>query len=159
MLIIDSQSVKNASGAELKGYDGGKKISGIKRHVVVDTQGLPHAIHISAANISDSAGGIEMLKNKGNEENLFDVETVLADGTYQGEKFAQAIQEALDAKVQIAKRSALHTFKVIPKRWIVERSFSWLDKCRLLWKNCERLTSSSLAAVQLAFIRIILKRS
>ena len=60
--------------------------------------------------------------------------------------------------VQIAKRSELHTFKVIPKRWIVERSFAWLDKNRRLWKNCERLLNTSLQFVHLAFLGLLLRR-
>ena len=61
--------------------------------------------------------------------------------------------------VQVAKRNELHTFAVIPKRWVVERSFSWLEKCRRLWKNCERRLNSSLQLVHLAFLVLLLKRS
>ncbi|WP_159093813.1 transposase, partial [Xanthomonas fragariae] len=61
--------------------------------------------------------------------------------------------------VQIAKRSELHTFKVMPKRWIVERSFAWLEKNRRLWKNCERKLNTSLQFIHLAFLALLLKRS
>ena len=60
--------------------------------------------------------------------------------------------------VQIAKRNELHTFQVIPKRWVVERSFAWLEKSRRLWKNCERLLNTSLQFIHLAFLSILLKR-
>lgn len=86
-------------------------------------------------------------------------EKVLVDGSYTGETFAKEFKDLLGAEVEVAKRSELHNFVVIPKRWVVERSFSWLEKCRRLWKNCERLISSSLAMMQLAFIRILLRRS
>ncbi len=156
MVIVDAQSVKNTESAHVKGYDGGKKISGIKRHVAVDTQGLPHAFAITAAHVTDRKGATNMLKTR--QEHLGSVEKVLVDGNYTGETFAKEIKDLLAAEVEVAKRSELHNFVVIPKRWVVERSFSWLEKCRRLWKNCERLVSSSLAMVQLAFIRLLLRR-
>lgn len=155
-IILDAQSVKNTDTAESKGYDAGKKVSGIKRHVAVDTQGLPHAIHITTANVTDRKGALEAcLLNK---SFLSEVKGVLADGGYSGEQFANSIQEILGCKVEIAKRNELHTFKVIPKRWVVERSFSWLEKCRRLWKNCERKLNTSLNFVILAFVTLLLKR-
>ena len=72
------------------------------------------------------------------KENLRSVTNVLADGGYGGEKFSTEVKQLLGATVQIAKRNELHTFTVIPKRWVVEHSFAWLEKCRRLWKNCER---------------------
>ena len=155
-IIIDSQSVKNTDTAKEKGYDAGKKVSGIKRHVAVDSNGLPHALNISTANVTDRNGSIELFRT--HQKNLSEVENVLADGGYAGEKFAAAVKEILGCQVEVAKRNELHTFTVIPKRWVVERSFAWLEKCRRLWKNCERLLESSLAMVQLAFIRLLLKR-
>lgn len=93
------------------------------------------------------------------KQNMAQVEKVLADGGYTGEPFKSAVRDLIDVDVEIAKRSELHKFKVIPKRWVVERSFAWLDKCRRLWKNCERLVLSSVAMIQLVFIRILVKRS
>lgn len=155
-VIIDAQSVKNTDTAENKGYDAGKKISGIKRHIAVDTQGLPHVIHITPANVTDRNGAIEALSLRKND--LLLVKNVLVDGGYSGEKFAKSVQEILGSRVEIAKRSELHTFKVIPKRWVVERSFGWLEKCRRLWKNCERKLNTSLNVVVLAFVALLLKR-
>lgn len=88
------------------------------------------------------------------------VQSVLCDSSYSGEPFAQGVQEILGQSVgvQIAKRSELHTFKVMPKRWIVERSFAWLDKNRRLWKNCERWLNTSLQFVHLAFLVLLLRR-
>ena len=153
---MDAQSVKNTDTAENKGYDAGKKVSGIKRHIAVDTQGLPHAIHITTANRTDREGAIIMMTNS--KENLSEVKNFLADGGYTGIPFATAIKETLGATVEIAKRSELHKFAVIPKRWIVERSFAWLEKCRRLWKNCERKINTSLQMVVLAFIRLLIQR-
>ena len=156
MVIIDAQSVKNTETAHLKGYDAGKKVSGIKRHIAVDTNGLPHAIHITTANTTDRAGAIEMTGKSA--QNLTTVKKVLVDGGYTGEPFRVSMRETLGAEVEVAKRNELHTFKVIPQRWVVERSLSWLEKCRRLWKNCERLVTSSIGMMQLVFIRILLKR-
>jgi transposase len=71
---------------------------------------------------------------------------------------ADAVPEKLKAKVQVAKRNALHTFTVIPQRWIVERSFGWLEQSRRLWKNPERLLNTSLQFIHLAFLSLLLKR-
>ncbi|WP_027909864.1 transposase, partial [Pseudomonas sp. URMO17WK12:I4] len=90
---------------------------------------------------------------------LRDVQNVLADGGYVGKPFAGAVKELIGAEVQIAKRSELHTFAVMPQRWVVERSFAWLEKCRRLWKNCERKLNTSLQFIHLAFLVLLLKRS
>jgi len=95
---------------------------------------------------------------KKNKQNLSRVENSLGDGGYSGENFAAAIKEILGSKVEVVKRSELHKFVVIPKRWVVERSFAWLEKCRRLWKNCERKLSTSLAMIELAFVRLLLVR-
>jgi transposase len=139
-----------------KGYDGGKKISGIKRHIAVDTQGLPHDICITTADITDREGSITMFKS--DSENFSRVENVLADGGYTGKKFSNSVKETINASVEVAKRNELHKFVVLPKRWVVECSFAWLEKNRRLWKNCERFLNTSLQMVVLAFVAIILKR-
>ncbi len=154
--IVDAQSVKNTDTAENKGYDAGKKVSGIKRHIAVDSQGLPHAICITTANVTDRAGAELMFEVA--KDNLAAVQNVLVDGGYRGEKFAETVKGILNATVEVVKRNELHSFVVLPKRWIVERSFSWLEKCRRLWKNCERLMNTSLHMVILAFVTLILKR-
>ncbi|WP_405197619.1 IS5 family transposase [Wolbachia endosymbiont (group B) of Sphaerophoria taeniata] len=154
--IIDAQSVKNADTAEEKGYDAGKKISGIKRHIAVDTQGLPHAIYITTAEITDRSSAVKMIKNA--RENLSEVQNILVDAGYTGEKFATQIKDIIGATVEVIKRSELHIFAVLPKRWVVERSFAWLEKCRRLWKNCERKLNTSLQMVVLAFTALLLKR-
>ena len=154
---MDSQSVRNTDSAGNKGYDPGKKVSGIKRHIAVDTQGLPHAIHLSTADVSDRDGALAMFGHR--RDDLIRVQKVLVDGAYTGEPFAAAVQDLLGASVEVVKRNELHTFAVLPKRWVVERSFGWLEKCRRLWKNCERELNTSLQMVVLAFAVLILKRS
>jgi len=156
MAIVDAQSVKNTDTAREKGYDGGKKISGIKRHIAVDTNGLLHGVEVTTANVTDRDGAITLTKR--HKENFSAVEKMLVDGSYTGEKFSRGIKRLISATVEVVKRSELHTFKVIPKRWVVERSFAWLEKCRRLWKNCERKLSTSRQMIILAFISLLLRR-
>lgn len=155
--IVDAQSVKNADTAEEKGYDAGKKVSGIKRHIGVDTQGLPHAFAVTTADVTDRNGAIESIVN--NKESLILVKKILADGSYTGEPFAEKVMELIGAEVEVVKRNELHTFAVLPQRWVVERSFGWLEKSRRLWKNCERKLNSSLQMMVLCFVALLLKRS
>lgn len=131
-------------------------MSGIKRHIAVDTNGLPHAILVTTANVTDRNGALQMFL--ANTTTLKNIENVLADAGYTGENFAAATKEILGCTVEIAKRNELHTFAVIPKRWVVERSFAWLEKCRRLWKNCERKINTSLQMTVLAFLVLLLKR-
>jgi len=154
-IIIDSQSVPNADTAEEKGYDGGKNLSGIKRHLAVDTNGLPHAIHVTTANVTDRNGALEAFQYS--SESLSGVINVLADSAYTGKPFSKAVEELIGASGVVP--NVRITFKVIPKRWVVERSFGWLDKCRRLWKNCERQLNTSLQMVVLAFMALLLKRN
>jgi transposase len=156
-LIVDAQSVKNTDSAEQKGYDAGKKVSGIKRHIAVDTQGLPHAIAVTTAEVTDRSGALQAIDRC--KTNLELVESVLVDGGYAGQPFADSVKQRLEATVQVVKRNELHTFAVLPKRWVVERSFGWLEKCRRLWKNCERKLNTSLQFVHLAFLALLLRRS
>ena len=111
--IVDSQSVKNTDTAGHKGYDAGKKVSGIKRHIAVDTQGLPHAIPVTTADVTDRAGALAMFDE--NRSDLNWVQNVLVDGGYTGKPFAAAAQGILGASVEVVKRSELHTFVVLPK--------------------------------------------
>lgn len=154
--IVDAKSIKNTDTAGKKGYDAGKKVSGIKLHIVVDTLGLPHALHVTRANVTDRQGAIDMIGAR--KEDISCVLKFLVDGGYSGPKFADAIKEIHGASVEVVKRNELHTFKVLPKRWIVERTFSWLEKCRRLWKNCERKFNTSLHMTMLAFLALLLTR-
>ena len=139
LLIVDAQSVKNTDSAALKGYDSGKKVSGIKRHIAVDTQGFAHAEAVTTAEVTDRKGALQALwRAKGSL-----TQGAEPAGRYQvlGKPFALGVREILGehVTVQIAKQSEMHKFVVTPKRWVVERSFAWLNKNRRLSKNCERL--------------------
>jgi len=160
--IIDSQSVKGAEKGgkviDKKGYDAGKKVSGIKRHLIVDTEGLlMHAV-VHTADIQDRDGGVMALSS------MFGLypflKKVFADGGYQGPKFRQALKKALpDVAVEIVKRSdTAEGFEVLPRRWVVERTIAWLNRCRRLAKDFENLHRSSLALIRLASIRLMLRK-
>lgn len=121
--------------------------------------GLPHAIMVTTANVTDRNGAINMVDYYCDvTDYLSGIKKVLADGCYTGEKFANAIKVLSGSDVEIVKRNELHTFAVLPRRWIVERSFAWIDKCRRLWKNCERKLQNSFQMFSLAFIRLLLNR-
>jgi transposase len=134
----------------------GKKVSGVKIHVGVDTLGLPHAINVTTANVTDRTGAIQMYETFA--PNLVNIVKVLCDGGYTGQPFADAIMKLIGAQVEVAKRNELHSFAVIPKRWVVERTFSWLEHFRRLWKNCERKIVNTLQITTLAFILVLLYR-
>ncbi|WP_372584418.1 IS5 family transposase [Bacillus thuringiensis] len=154
--IVSKMGVKNTWIAGEKGYDAGKKVSGIKRHIAVDTNGLIHAIDVTTAKITDREGAIQMCKR--HTETLDKVTNILCDGGYTGPSFAQSIKETIGCAVEIIKRSELHKFVVLPKRWIVERTFAWLENYRRLWKNCERTLENSRQSCLLAGVAILLKR-
>lgn len=124
--------------------------------MAVDINGLPQAILVTRANVSDRSGALPMFSLA--NEKLALVQHVMVDGGYTGDDFSAQVKLILNAKTTVAKRNELHTFTVLPQRWIIERSWSWLDKCRRLWKNCERTLNSSLQMVVLAFLKIVLKR-
>ncbi|WP_373371001.1 IS5 family transposase [Lactiplantibacillus plantarum] len=155
-IILDAQSVKNTDPAESSGYDGGKKVSGIKRHLAVDINGLPMAVHVTTANVSERDGANALLALNKSQFDL--VQRVMADGGYTGNNFAQSVQAMINAEVIIAKQSDLRHGQVTPQRWVIERSFSWLGKHRRLWRNCERKLNTSKMMISLAFLRILLKR-
>jgi transposase len=117
LTIIDAQSVKNTGTAENKGCDAGKKVSGIRRHIAVDTNGLPHAVHVTTADVTGRNGAVQMFEL--HKDNLDMVRQVLCDGGYTGETFARSVKEIPVSGVETAKRSGLHKFAVLPQRWVV----------------------------------------
>ena len=128
----------------------------MKIHICVDVLGNPYALHATTADVTDRNGAVKMFSQP--NLHLPNLIKILVDGGYTGEEFAAKIKILTGAEVEVSKRSELHKFAVIPKRWIVERTFGWLDKCRRLWKNCERLIVNTLNMVKLAFLSVLLRR-
>ena len=119
---------------------------------------MPHALAVTAANVTDRNGAL--LAFEQNKDELTEVKSILCDGGYSGKPFSDGVKAVLGEQVtvQVLKRNELHTFKVIPKRWIVERSFAWLDKQRRLWKHCERKHNTALQFMILSFVTILRRR-
>jgi transposase len=139
------------------GYDAGKKIKGKKRHIVVDAQGLLMQAIVHAADVQDRDGGVLLMAS------LFGLFPFLlklyADSGYQGPKFRQGLRRVCrQVNVEIVKRSDVGRFIVLPKRWIVERTLAWLNRCRRLAKDWERLNRNALAFLRWASIRLMLRK-
>ncbi len=159
--IIDSQSVKAAEKGGVSidpaGYDAGKKIKGKKRHLLVDTQGLLLCAVVHAADIQDRDGGLLLMAA------LFGLYPFLlklfADSGYQGPKFKDGLKRVCrQINVEIVKRSDAGKFVVLPKRWIVERTIAWLNRCRRLAKDWECLNRNALAFLHWASIRLMVRK-
>lgn len=161
LCIIDSQSVKSAEKGrdhDPHGYDAGKKIKGKKRHILVDICGLLLQAIVHSADIQDRDGGPFLIKEL---SGIFPfLEKILGDAGYQGPKFKKAIAQIFpQLKVEIIKRSDhVKGFVLLPKRWIVERTIAWLNRCRRLAKDWECFNRKALAFLHLASIRLMLRR-
>lgn len=156
--IVDSQSVKGADtvSKDTRGYDAGKKINGRKRHIVTDTLGLLLVVMVTAACVQDRDGARGILKRL--HEALGSVRHIFADGGYRGQLIAIA-KRAWEIVIEIVKKPAGQVgFAVLPRRWVVERTFSWLLRWRRLVRDYERLTETHEAFVKWAMIGLMLNR-
>jgi putative transposase len=154
--IMDSQSVKTTETSGIRGYDAGKKVNGIKRHLLVDTMGLVLTVVVLTASIQDRDGARTLLdKVKGKFPRL---KKIWADGGYAG-ALVDWVKSVCGWVLEIVKRrDAANGFEVLPHRWIVERTLGWLNRSRRLSKNYERLSASSEAMVYLAMLPLMTKR-
>lgn len=155
--IIDSQSVKSTESSDERGYDAGKKVNGRKRHVLVDATGLILLALVLPANIQDRDGARQLLTAFFGQPVRRRVKHIWADGGYAGALVDWAWQ-LWRCTVEIVKRSELHTFRVLPRRWVVERTFGWLGRYRRLNRDYERQAQTGEVMVYLAMIRLMLAR-
>ncbi len=154
--IIDSQSVKTDEQANGRGYDAGKKVKGRKRHILVDTLGLLLKAKVLTADIQDRDGAKILFSDI--TEQMPRLQLIWADGGYRGKLIEWVAIHCLWI-LKIVKRSDQEkVFKVLPKRWIVERTFSWLNRNRRLSKDYERKIESSEAWIYLSMSILMLKR-
>ena len=154
--IIDSQSIKTTEVGGPKGYDAGKKISGRKRHIVVDTEGHIIGATVHEANIQDRDGAKLVIPQL--EEKYSRLELIWADGGYAG-RLAEWVKKNFGYNLEIVKRSAdIKGFKVLPRRWVVERTFGWFNRFRRLSKDFEYLLLISENVMYIAMISILLNR-
>jgi transposase len=148
---------KRGRSIDPAGYDAGKKIKGKKRHILVDTQGLLMQAIVHAADLQDRDGGVLLMGA------LFGLYPFLlklyADSGYAGAKFQHGLSAVCrQVNVEIVKRCDLHKFVVLPKRWIVERTIGWLNRCRRLAKDWECLNDNALAFLRWASVRLMVRK-
>jgi putative transposase len=153
---LDSQSVKTTAVPGERGYDAGKRIKGRKRHLLVDTLGLLLAVVVTAASVPDVTGARRLLSHlPGSAKKL---RRIWVDGGYRG-KLLTWVAHHCRCRLQVVLRSdGVTGFAVLPRRWIVERTFAWLTQHRRLGKDYEGLTGSSEAFIYIAMIRIMIRR-
>jgi transposase len=156
--IVDSESVKGADtvGAGTRGFDSGKKINGRKRHIAVDVEGFLLAVVVTAAGVGDRMGAkllVIVLLNTCTRLKL-----IWADSGYDGSPLAQWVRAVANITVEVIKRTELHVFKVLPRRWVVERTFGWLMRYRRLCRDYERRPEHHEAMVYWATVMVMTRR-
>ena len=155
--VIDSQSVKTTESGGVRGYDAGKKIKGRKRHIVTDTLGLMVGLDIHSAGIQDRDGAPDLLASI--RASWPWLRHVFADGGYAGPKLKGRLEKIGQWTLEIVKRSdTAQGFELIPRRWVVERTFAWLNRCRRLAKDFEASIASAKAWTLIAHIRLLTRR-
>ena len=159
-LIIDSQSVKASSSATAEvGYDAGKRITGRKRHLLVDSQGNLIDVVVHAANIQDRDGAKLVLKRLAST--LTRVRLVWADAGYRGKLLAWVRDLRKQHRITmciVEKEPGSRGFAVLPRRWVIERTNAWMVACRRLAREYERYTKNAEAFIRLAMIRLLIRR-
>ncbi len=157
--ILDSQSVKTSLVGGQRGYDAAKHVKGRKRHILVDTLGLLLAVTVHRADIDERKGAGFLLRRLFKNKIMFPrLSVIFADGGYSGE-FEASVRKTFRWLLQIVRKPlGVKTFHLLPKRWIVERTFSWLTAHRRLSVDYERKVKSSEAMIHIAMIRLMLKK-
>jgi putative transposase len=155
---MDAQSVKTVEeSARISGYDGGKQVKGRKRHLLVDTLGLPIAVYVTPADLSDPQGARKLLA--GLAFRVPRLQKIWADAAYRGKDLADWCQQQGGWALEIVEREpGTRGFQMQPRRWVVERCFAWLSRNRRMAKDYERKVQTSETLMELAIVRLLIRR-
>jgi transposase len=155
--VIDSQSVKTTEAGGPRGYAAEKMIKGRKRHILTDTIGLPVGMIVHPANVQDRDGAPDLLASV---RSAFPwLRHVFADGGYAGDKLKGALEKLGEWNIEIVKRSdAAKGFVLLPRRWVVERTFAWLNRNRRLAKDFEATIPSAATWLYIASVKLMMRR-
>jgi putative transposase len=156
--VIDAQSVKTVEeSGGIRGFDAHKWIKGRKRHLLVDTLGLPLSVYVSPADMPDTQGARHLLA--GLNYVVPRLKKIWADAAYRGQELADWCKTVGDWELEVVQRTpGARGFAVQPKRWVVERTFSWLSRNRRMSKDYERKVQTSETLIQIAMIRLLVSR-
>jgi len=155
--VIDSQTASTTQAGGPRGFDPGKRLHGRKRHIVTDTNGLLLAAHVHPANVQDVHGAVPLL------EHLRDcfprLQHVFADRVYRGKQLTNALSHCGPWAIEIVQRPpGVKGFQLLPRRWVVERTFAWFGRCRRLTRDFEGSAATELAWLHVAHLRLLTRR-
>lgn len=155
--VIDSQTASTTQAGGPRGFDPGKRLHGRKRHIVTDTNGLLLAVHVHPANVQDVHGAVPLLERL--RERFPRLQHVFADRVYRGKQLINALSHCGRWTIEIVERPlGVKGFQLLPRRWVVERTFAWFGRCRRLSRDFEGSAATEVAWLLVAHLRLLTRR-
>jgi len=155
--VIDSQSASTTQAGGPRGFDPGKRVHGRKRHIVTDTNGLLLGVHVHPANVQDVHGAVPLLERV--RDRFPKLRHVFADRVYRGKQLVDALSPCGPWTIEIVQRPpGVKGFQLLPRRWVVERTFAWFGRCRRLSRDFEASASTEVAWLLVAHLRLLTRR-